>query len=117
MALNYIALGRKIKIARSRKRLSQMELAEKIDCSTSYISYIETASKCVSLDKFVDIANALNISADELLKDSLANTERISAKDYSDLLADCDEYERKLITDIAAAAKRSIRQHRRFYQK
>lgn len=67
----YENLGRRIKAVRRKRGFTQAQLSEEIECSTPYISYIEKAHKCVSLEMFVFIANALNVSADELLRDSL----------------------------------------------
>ncbi|MBE6561763.1 MAG: helix-turn-helix transcriptional regulator [Ruminococcaceae bacterium] len=44
--------------------------------SDGYVSYIETAAKSVSLDVFVRIANALEVTADELLAENLLTTVR-----------------------------------------
>ena len=52
--------------------MKQEELAELAELSVNYISAIERGVKCPSLDAFVRIANALEVSSDELLRDSLA---------------------------------------------
>ena len=71
MVINYIAIGKKVRAIRKRRGLSQMVLAELIDRSPSYISCIETGSKSMSLETLVALANALNVSSDELLVDSM----------------------------------------------
>ena len=40
--INYYTIGQRVKEARKKKRLSQADLADLIDKSTSYISYMET---------------------------------------------------------------------------
>ena len=62
MTLNFINLGSRVKNVRNRRGISQMSLAEKIDKSATYISYIECGYKSMSLETFVAIANALNVS-------------------------------------------------------
>ena len=64
-------LGNKIKKHREEKHIKQHELAEMIGVTTDYISKIETGKKCPALDTFVDILNALNVSADVILSDVL----------------------------------------------
>ena len=78
MNLDYKAIGKRIKEMRKRRKLSQAELAEVIEKSTSYISYIEAGQKCMSLDTFVEIANALAVSTDllSLVSDSSSSVDR-----------------------------------------
>ena len=116
MYIDYVSIGEKIKTARKEKGLSQQELAEIVNCSPSYISYIETAEKCLSLNMLILIANALNLSADDILQDSLVNVVKIKKRDFSKLLLDCTEYEMKILLDILGKAKESIRQNREFFK-
>lgn len=62
-------LGLNIKSERIRKNLSQEELAEKCDVSRNSISLIETGKINATILKIVDIAKALNIDINILLKD------------------------------------------------
>lgn len=63
------AVGQRIKAKREQKHLTQENLAELIDVSPNHISVIERGVKIPRLDTFVAIANALAVSADELLVD------------------------------------------------
>ena len=74
MAFNTEALGRRIGEIRRRRGLSQMALAEQIEKAPTFISSIETGQRGMSIETFVSIANALNVSADALLIDSIENT-------------------------------------------
>ena len=65
------ALGKKIKVIRKRKGVSQQALAEMANCSPTHISYCETGRRHMSVETLVRIANALHVTADELLIDSL----------------------------------------------
>lgn len=65
------SLGRKIASYRRKQGMKQEELAEKVSLSTSYISAIERGKKCPTLEKFIEIANVLKVSSDELLCDEL----------------------------------------------
>ena len=67
MTINHISLGQRIRLMRKRKGLTQLHLSELVGLSPTYISYIESGNKCMSLATFVEIANALNVTADELL--------------------------------------------------
>ena len=117
MAVNYISLGSRIRLFRKRRGLSQMALAEKIDCCANFISCVETGQKCVSLNTLVSIANEIQVSADELLVDSLDYSVKVSAHEFSRLLSDCTDYERKVIIDVVSATKDALRSNRAFIGK
>jgi transcriptional regulator with XRE-family HTH domain len=111
MALNYISIGRKIKSIRKKKGFSQLKLSELVDRSPTYISYIESGIKSMSLDTLVLLSNALNVTADELLMDSLENTIKVSNHEFAALIADCSDYERRVLLDITTTAKKSLREN------
>lgn len=71
--MNYINLGNMIKRKRIEKNLTQEKLAELAKISTAYMGQIERAERHISLENFVNIANALNCSTDELLRGSTIN--------------------------------------------
>jgi len=58
MATNNISIGQKIKTIRKRKGFTQAALAEAIGRSSTYISYIESGFKSMSLDTFVLIVHS-----------------------------------------------------------
>jgi transcriptional regulator with XRE-family HTH domain len=63
--------GKRMKKYRERVGYSQEVLAEQINRSPIFISYIERGEKSPSLDTLVKLANALNISVDLLLGNEL----------------------------------------------
>lgn len=116
MSLNYILLGKRIRGIRKRKGITQLSLADRINRSTSYISYIENGVKSLSLDTLVLIANELNVSADELLADNLNNTIKVSNHEFADLVSDCTEYEIRILLDVVRTTKYSLRENRRLFR-
>ena len=74
MAIDYEALGKRISNARKQIGITQETLGEQLNMTRKHISVIETAINRPSLDTLVDIANALNVSADDLLVDSLTHS-------------------------------------------
>jgi transcriptional regulator with XRE-family HTH domain len=112
MTINHISLGQRIRLMRKRKGLTQLHLSELVGLSPTYISYIESGYKSMSLATFIEIANALNVTADELLIDSLENTVKVSNHELAALLSDCSEYEKKILLDVASATKKSLRENR-----
>lgn len=109
MVINNAQIGQKIRIFRRKRGLSQFALAELVDKSPAFISYIERGAKSMSIETLVLIANALNVSSDELLVDSLENTVRASNHIFADLLSDCSEFERRVLKDILVTSKASLR--------
>ncbi len=75
------AVGRRIKAARERAGLTQEDLAERANLSTTHISCIERGVKPPKLDTFVVIANALNVSSDVLLQDVVGAVNSENASD------------------------------------
>ena len=87
MSLNYNEIGKNIREVRKENGLSQAMLSELVDKSPSYISYIETGAKSMSLDTFVMIANALGVTADRLLMEQLDEKNDITSSQVAALLA------------------------------
>lgn len=70
-AEKYIKIGSEIKRIRTTKNISQEELSSMVGISKSYISKIEAPNcdKAFSLEVLFDIAQALDVSVTDLLKD------------------------------------------------
>ncbi|WP_033165302.1 helix-turn-helix transcriptional regulator [Clostridium sp. KNHs205] len=109
MAVNFIIIGRRVREIRLQKQISQEILAEWIEMSVTYISHIETAKKRASLETLVKIANALGTTVDQLLSGNQENDQEEYKEELVQLLEDCTSYEKRVIYEIAAAAKMSIR--------
>ena len=112
MDLDSIRLGKRIKAARRRRGLSQMELSEVLDCTPNHVSYIENGTRGMSLTKFVQLANALGASADGLLIDSLDHVAEALDHEFSSIMADCDEYAKRVLLSILLAAKDALNENK-----
>ena len=80
-----------------------------VGVSPTHMSNVETGTTRVSLTTIVRIANALGITSDDLLCDSVIKAKVQFEKDIALVLEDCDEYEIRVIRDLAAAAKETLR--------
>ena len=109
MELNYKAIGKRIKIARIKADLTQERLAEMVEISPTHMSNIETGTTRVSLTAIVSLANALSVTVDDLLCDSVVKAKVQFEKDIAGILADCDEYEIRMIKDMTKALKETLR--------
>lgn len=56
-----LQLGRKIFKIRKEKKLSQNQLAERLNISREHLAKIETAKRCVSLGLLIDISDELGV--------------------------------------------------------
>lgn len=69
--MNQAGIGARIREARLKKKLTQEQLAEKADIGFYYVGEIERGVKLPSLTVFIQIVEALGVTADSLLKDEL----------------------------------------------
>ncbi len=117
MPLNNHALGKSIRYYRKKRGYSQSSLSELVDKSPTYLSYIESGLRCISLDTLVDLANALNVTADILLKESLKNQAAVMRNEFAEILSDCTDYEQRILLEVLIAVKASVRTNKvLFYQ-
>lgn len=105
MATDYKALGKRISNARKQAGITQEALGEQLNMTRKHISVIESAIKRPSLDALVDIANALDVSTDDLLVDSLMHSTSISNSEIHRLLLDCNEIEQEILTRMVKELK------------
>ena len=108
MALNNKIIGARIKEYRLLKFISQADLAERVNMSSAYISYIETGKKQVSLESLVRIVDVLGITVNHILKGNQAYDLLEYQTDMGLLFEDCSIFEKRVIYDIALAAKKSL---------
>ena len=81
-------LGKKLREARLKKGYTQQVLAEKADVAEMYISQLERGLKMPSMNLFIKLITALDISSDYILRDEIP-----SGKEYV-----YDEFTQKLDT-------------------
>jgi len=70
--MDYIALGKRIRIERTARKWTQARLANEVNLSVSFLGHIERGTRKASMETVVGIANALQVSLETLLTDSLA---------------------------------------------
>lgn len=109
MDLNYESIGKRIKKFRVERGWKQSQLAEKSGVEPSNISHIERVATKVSLPTLVNIANALEVSLDEIVYDSLIKNEHISIKEINELLEDCEREELTALIQIIKTTKNIMR--------
>ena len=114
MNVDYKAIGKRIKIARIRKDLSQEVTAEQSGISARHMSNIETGRTKPSLPTLVAIANVLDTTVDSFLCDNVIKSGEVFVGEAKHLLSDCDDYELRIMVNILNATKESLRQEADF---
>ena len=71
MEIDYKAIGKRIKIKRIKKGITQEAVSDIIDITPAHMSNIETGKTKVSLPTLIEIYNALSVSVDMLLCDNV----------------------------------------------
>lgn len=110
--IDYGQLGLRLNRYRLKAHFTQEQLAEKTDVATSTIAHAESGTSKPSLPLLLKVANALNITLDQLVCDSLPVIDTYIEKDIADLIADCSTKEKQIIRDIIAVTKETLRKHR-----
>lgn len=105
--LDYKKIGKRIRMLRWERGLSQEQLAEKVWISTTHMSHIETGSTKLSLPVLVDIAGALSVSVDEIL--SGGETEAARASDeLAAILSKCSPEQSRFLLSLIKNAKKAL---------
>ena len=89
--IDYRSLGKRIRKCRQDKGLSQEKLAEKVSASKNHMGYVETGKRSVSLLLLVRIANALEVSIEDLLADSLEVVNSEAESEIKSILNGCSD--------------------------
>ncbi len=112
MALDYAAIGQRIRMFRIKRGWKQSDLAEKSGVEPSNISHIERAATKLSLPTLVSIANALEVSLDEIVYNSLIKNKHIYVREIDELVGDCDPKELSSIIQMIKTTKGIIRNYK-----
>lgn len=109
MEIDYAAIGYRIRQYRLNLDLSQEALSEMSDVTPAHFSHIERGNTKPSLPTLIRIANALDVSIDDLLCDNLNKSTHVRVKEINELLADCSSVEIKSLVEVLATAKKALR--------
>ena len=114
--LDYVNIGKRIRAARKKKGISQLELALRVDLTPAHMSHIETGNTKPALPTIVSIANALSVSVDDLLCDNLEKVKAVYDQKIAEELSDCDAAELEVFLQIIQSTKTVIRKVRKVEQ-
>ena len=101
MALNYSIIGVRLKQARLNKKITQEQLAEKLDVSVTYISRIERGSTNINLKRLSEICDLLDVTEGEILNGTSKTSPMYLTKEFNDLLKNCPPEKIDLVYNTA----------------
>ena len=101
--LERAALGKRIRESRISKGYTQQDLADRAEIGVVYISEIERGIKMPSLNIFVKIVDALDVSADYVLRDELPSGKEYICTEITEKLLVLTPNQRKTASDILNA--------------
>ena len=102
-------IGERIRNARMMKKMSQQELATKANISLPHISDIEHGKQSMKLITFVRIIEALQVSADEILRADVPVVNKLYQNEFSQIVKDCTPTEIETLKRILLQVKQSMR--------
>lgn len=101
--MNYESIGKNIRKYRSDKKMRQEDLAELTGLSTTYVGMVERGEKIPSLETFLSILNALNISADMVLYEVLSTGYDIKVSLLNEKLESLSAKDKTLVYNVVDA--------------
>lgn len=97
------ALGQMLRDARQQKNYTLQALAEIADISNVYLGEIERGLKMPSLNIFIKLIEALDVSADHILRDELTSGKEYIYDEITQKLKNLTPKQRKTAADILDA--------------
>lgn len=96
-------VGQRIRKARINRKWRQEDLAESIGKTPAYVGMLERGERSASLDTFIEIAAALDVTADELLCDVVVSSYRTKLIQFDERIKKLNHQERQKLFDIIEA--------------
>lgn len=93
-------LGRRIREERLRIGLTQEQIAEKVNVSTTYIGFIERGERSVTLEKLILLAECFQLPIDSLLHDAPTHKPEARERHMKMLWERASEEEQDMILSI-----------------
>lgn len=100
------ALGKRIRAERSNRNLTQEQLAEAADVSATYIGCVERGERTITLEKLIDVTNALHVSIDYLIQDSMEASAESNFSLLQTLWHQASPKEQSMILDLISTLLR-----------
>lgn len=102
-------IGERIRKVRTAQKMSQQELATKAGISLPHISDIEHGKKAMKLITFIKIVEALQVSADSVLRADVPSVNQLYQNEFGEIISDCTPAEIESLKRIVLQVKDSMR--------
>ena len=102
VAMNTL-LGQRIREQRKEKGWTIEQFAERVDLSTNYVGDLERGVKIPKLETFIRIVEVLDVSADVLIRDSVASASHVADDELCRKLSRLTPGQKKAAIDILNA--------------
>ncbi len=100
MAVDFEIIGKRLKQARKDVKLTQENLAEKMDVSVAYLSKVETGKIHINLERLAEICGLLGVTEGQILNGVSSNSQDYLDIEFYKLLKSCSIENQKLVYDI-----------------
>ena len=101
MTLDYEIIGQRLKRARKNLRMTQAELAEKLNISIAYVSRIERGSSKISLTRLAEFCSILEVSEGEILNGVSNASANYLSDEFNDIFNKCSPKKQQLIYKLS----------------
>lgn len=117
MDINYAAIGKRIRLWRERRNLTQEQLASLAGREPAYLSRVEHGLQKPSLDTLLRICYALKLDINNLLPDAPKLQSSALKREIEFLLDGCNDYEISVVLQNAVALKNILKSTRKMEEK
>ncbi|MCG8501243.1 MAG: helix-turn-helix domain-containing protein [Firmicutes bacterium] len=95
-----IALGKRIREERLKVGLTQERLAEYAEISVAYMGRVERGEKNITVKTLIKIVDALGVTIDYLMKDTIQSRDDIVINQWLQLMGNRTDKEKKMAIDV-----------------
>ena len=111
MSVDFILLGQNIKKYRKMADLTQEQLANMTGYTDSHIGQIENAYGTPSYEAVCKIANALNVTMDQLSYGNINNTDDYFFQELKRITAEFDDKQKRFAIDMILSLMEQLKKH------
>lgn len=103
-------IGKRIREARTKRKLTQAELADMVGIAHSHMSDIENGKTKLGVDILISLSEKLQVSSDWILRANIPAVTAVLGGDVAELLSDCSPDEGQLYVRMMKDAKEAVRE-------
>ena len=111
MSVDFILLGQNIKKYRKMADLTQEQLANMTGYTDSHIGQIENAYGIPSYEAVCNIANALNVTMDQLSYGNINNAEGYFIEELKRITAEFNDKQKRFAIDMTLSLMEQLKKH------